>query len=88
MYGSAAVQQLLEKPDLTLDELLDEDGVQMELKTSNQRLISLYEDHIYPPTNSTFQTSLTKDENFRDLISYVIKEPNIEEEFNQKKIYK
>ena len=41
MYGSAAVQQLLEKPDLTLDELLDEDGVQMELKTNNQRLISL-----------------------------------------------
>jgi len=72
MYGSAVVQQLLEKPDLQLDELLDEDGIQMELKTNNQRLMSF----------------LTKDQVFRELINYVIKEPNIEEEFNQKKIYK
>ena len=41
MYGSAAVQQLLEKPDLELEEIFDEDGVQFELKTNNQRLISL-----------------------------------------------
>jgi hypothetical protein len=88
MYGSAVVQQLLEKPDLQLDELLDEDGVQMELKTSNQRLISLYKETLTSSIYFAFQNSLTKDQIFRDLINYVIKEPNIEEEFNQKKIYK
>ena len=38
MQGSAAVQELLTKTDLELEELLDEEGLQMELKTNNSRL--------------------------------------------------
>jgi len=48
--GSAAVQALLEKSDLTLDDLLEEDGLLTELKTLNQKLFDLY---LSPPPNSS-----------------------------------
>lgn len=41
MHGSRAVQELLNKPELEIDELLEEDGLLSELKTLNQRLMSL-----------------------------------------------
>jgi len=39
--GSPAVKTLLEKPDLTLDDLLDEEGLLLELKTLNSKLFDL-----------------------------------------------
>jgi len=41
MHGSPAVQELLNKPDLTIDELLEEDGLLIELKSLNQKLLNL-----------------------------------------------
>ncbi len=42
MHGSPAVQDLLNRPDLTIEELLEEDGLLLELKTNNQKLLNLY----------------------------------------------
>ena len=41
MQASMAIQELLSKPDLEIEELLDEDGVQVEIKTNNQKLLDL-----------------------------------------------
>lgn len=41
MHGSPAVQELLNKPNLTVEELLEEDGLLLELKTLNQKLLNL-----------------------------------------------
>lgn len=41
MQGSPAVQELLNKPDLKVDDLLEEDGLMLELKTLNQKLLNL-----------------------------------------------
>lgn len=41
MQGSPAVQDLLNKPDLKVEELLEEDGLLLELKTMNQKLLNL-----------------------------------------------
>jgi len=47
MQGSAAVQELLSRSDLKLEDLLDEEGLSLELKTQNQKLFDLYD-----PTDS------------------------------------
>jgi hypothetical protein len=71
--GSAAVQSLLEKSDLTLDDLLEEDGLLTELKTLNQKLFDF----------------LLTEETFKQLISYVIHEPNPEDiHTNSKRCFK
>jgi len=71
--GSAAVQALLEKSDLTLDDLLEEDGLLTELKTQNQKLFDF----------------LLTEETFKQLISYVIHEPNPEDiHTNSKRCFK
>lgn len=41
MQASLAMQELLNKPDLEIEELLDEDGLQVEIKTNNQKLLDL-----------------------------------------------
>lgn len=41
MHTSLAIQELLNKEELDIDELLDEDSLQMEIKTSNQKLLDL-----------------------------------------------
>ena len=41
MQGSPAVQELLNKADLKVEELLEEDGLLLELKTQNQKLVNL-----------------------------------------------
>lgn len=41
MHGSPAVQELLNRPNLTVEELLEEDGLLLELKTLNQKLLNL-----------------------------------------------
>jgi len=73
IQGSAAVQELLNKKDLKLEDLLDEDGLTVEMKTLNQKLF----DFLLEPTN------------FKKLISYAISEPDLSEfEFDQKRMYK
>lgn len=73
MHGSPAVQELLNRPNLTVEELLEEDGLLLELKTLNQKLLNF----------------LLKEENFKRLMYYVITEPDPEEaKINQKKCYK
>lgn len=41
MQGSAAVQELLNRADSTLEDLLDEEGLNNELKAANQKLLNL-----------------------------------------------
>lgn len=73
MHGSPAVQELLNKPDLTIDDLLEEDGLLIELKSLNQKLLNF----------------LLQEDNFKQLTQYVIQEPDVEEaKVNQKKCYK
>lgn len=73
LQGSAAVQDLLTKKDLKLEDLLDEEGLTVEMKTLNQKL---------------FDFLLTPD-NFNRLIKYAIELPDLEEfDFDQKKCYK
>lgn len=72
-YGSAAVQELLTKSDLQLDELLDEDGLILEVKNHNQ---TLYE-------------FILREDNFKELISCAISIPDAENnQNNAKKLYK
>jgi len=40
-FGSVAVQELLTKSDLQLDELLEEEGLILEVKSQNQNLYEL-----------------------------------------------
>lgn len=71
--GSPAVKTLLEKPDLTLDDLLDEEGLLLELKTLNSKLFDF----------------LLIESNFKQLIDNVIREPGVEDlEMNQTKYFK
>lgn len=52
MLSTLAIQELLNKPDLEIEELLDEDGLQVEIKTNNQKLMDMYshikKSHISP----------------------------------------
>jgi len=72
-FGSVAVQELLTKSDLQLDELLEEEGLILEVKSQNQNLYEF----------------LLKEENFKELISCAITIPDAElHQNNQKKLYK
>lgn len=73
LQGSAAVQELLTKKDLKLEDLLDEDGLNVEMKTLNQKLFEF----------------LLDPENFKKLINYAIAIPELDDfDFDQKKCYK
>lgn len=73
LQGSAAVQELLAKKDLKLEDLLDEEGLNVEMKTLNQKL---------------FEFLLSPD-NFKKLINYAIAIPDLDDfDFDQKKYYK
>jgi hypothetical protein len=39
--GSPAVQELLNKKDLTIEDLLDEEGLSLEVKANNSKLFQL-----------------------------------------------
>ena len=41
MQATLAIQELISKPDLEIEELLDEDGVQIEIKTNNSKLLEM-----------------------------------------------
>jgi len=72
-YGSAAVQELLTKSDLQLDELLDEDGLILEVKNHNHNLYEF----------------ILREDNFKELISCAISIPDAENnQNNAKKLYK
>ena len=86
IQGSAAVQELLNKKDLKLEDLLDEDGLTVEMKTLNQKLFDLWYISLGPLLNLF---SLLEPTNFKKLISYAISEPDLSEfEFDQKRMYK
>jgi hypothetical protein len=73
LQGSAAVQDLLTKKDLKLEDLLDEEGLTVEMKTLNQKLFDF----------------LLQPDNFNKLIKYAIELPDLDEfDFDQKKCYK
>lgn len=41
MYATVAIQELLNQENFELDDLLDEEGLQAEIRAGNQKLIQL-----------------------------------------------
>lgn len=64
LHNSSQVEKLLEKEDLTLLELLDEEDVLQECKSQNQRLLLF----------------LTQDSSILELLNLITHEPPIDRE--------
>ncbi|KAF7725566.1 hypothetical protein EC973_009521 [Apophysomyces ossiformis] len=70
-HNSSAIDALLDREDITLEHILEEEDLLQETKSHNQKLINLYiiSFHIYAPW--PFHTFFCKPENLGQLLNYI-----------------